>query len=86
MGPGGVAGFECPAFRGTATHTIIMREIMKYPLQVLRALGLSKGDQPPSEQDVLEAALDVEEIDPYTKQRIKAVLEILPKLDEARNA
>ncbi len=67
-----------------ADHTIIMREIMKHPLQVLKALGLSKGDQPPSGQEVLEAALDVEEIDPYTKHRIEAVLEILPKLDEAR--
>ena len=67
-------------------HTLIMREVMKHPFQVIRYLGYKPGDAKPDGSAVLEAALRVDSIDAFTKDRIKAVLEILPKLDEARGS
>lgn len=66
-------------------HTLIMREVMSHPVEIVRALRLSRGDPKPSGAEVLEAALDVDDIDGYTKERIKAVLEILPQLEEAQS-
>lgn len=65
-------------------HTLIMREIMKHPFHVLRYLDVKPGGARPGGSEVLEAALQVEQIDAFTKERIRSVLEILPKLDEAR--
>lgn len=64
-------------------HTIILREIMNHPVPILKYLKFKPGGPKPTGPEVLEAALQVEQIDPYTKERIRAVLEILPKLEDA---
>ena len=69
-------------------HTIIMKAIMEHPLQVIRYLPnryKSKTGGRPSGGEVLQAALRVDQIDDYTKGRIRAVLELLPEI-EARQA
>jgi hypothetical protein len=62
-------------------HTLIVAQVMKYPFHILRALGVGKGDPAPSGREVLEAALDVDEIDPFTKERIAIVLDVLTKIE-----
>jgi hypothetical protein len=64
-------------------HTLILRAIMAYPEAV--AANLNEESANPSGTEVLEAALQVDQIDPYTKERIEAVLYILPKVEKARN-
>ena len=67
-------------------HTLIMKAIMENPAQVLRYLPgkyKSKGGNPPG-KEVLQAALQVEQIESDVKDRIRAVLEILPKVEEAQ--
>jgi hypothetical protein len=69
-------------------HTLIMRAIMEHPMQLLRYLPSkykSKNGGRPSGGEVLQAALQVEQIDDYTKGRIRRVLEVLPEI-EARQA
>ncbi len=68
-------------------HTLIMRAIMEHPLPVLRYLPAkykSKTGARPSGNEVLQAALKVDQIDDYVKERIRAVLDILPKIEEAQ--
>jgi hypothetical protein len=69
-------------------HTIIMKAIMENPLQVIRYLPSeyksSKTSRRPSGNEVLQAALEVNEIDSYVKARIRAVLDILPQIEEAQ--
>ncbi|TGB09713.1 hypothetical protein, partial [Streptomyces sp. MZ04] len=67
-------------------HTNIVRAVLTHPFQVLRYLDAKSRTDKPSGEEVLEAALQVEQIDDYTKERIRAVLDILPKLEEAREA
>lgn len=67
-------------------HTLIIESIMKHPLHVLHYLHLKPGAMPPTGLQVLHAVLQVEQIDAFTKDRTKAVLEILPKLEEARTS
>jgi hypothetical protein len=62
-------------------HTLIVEQVMTHPFHVLRALGVSKGDQLPSGREVLEATLDVDEIDPFVKERIGVVLEVLSQIE-----
>lgn len=64
-------------------HTLVVREMMTHPFHVLRALGLSKGDPPPSGRDVLEAMLDVDVIDPFAKERIREMLKVLDQIEPA---
>ncbi len=70
-------------------HTIIMRAIMEHPIQVIRYLPSqykSKTGPRPSGTEVLQAALQVNQIDSYTKARIRAVLDILPQIEEGHAA
>jgi len=69
---------------GPEDHTLIVREILNHPIQVIRYLDVKSRTDKPSGEEVLEAALKVEQIDAYTKDRIRTVLDILPKLEEAR--
>lgn len=62
-------------------HTLIVAQVMTHPFHVLRALGVSKGDPAPSGREVLEAALDVDEIDPFAKERIRIVLDVLAEIE-----
>ena len=83
FGSGGIAG---PLT--VKDHTLIMRAIMENPFQLLRQLPSkyrSKNGGRPSGTEVLQAALQIEQIDDYTKARIRMVLEGLPEL-EARQA
>jgi hypothetical protein len=62
---------------------------MEHPMQVLRYLPnkyKSTNGGRPSGTEVLQAALQVEQIDDYTKAKIRAVLDLLPKLEEAQAA
>jgi hypothetical protein len=68
-------------------HTLIMKAIMEHPTQVFRSLPdkyKSKTGGNPSGKEVLQAALEVEQIDDYTKDRIRAVLDLLPKIEAAQ--
>jgi hypothetical protein len=68
-------------------HTMIVRAIMEHPFEVIQYLDKSERTRQPSPMAVLEAALKVEQIDSYTKDRIRAVMDILPLLEDAhRNA
>ncbi|MFE5795521.1 hypothetical protein ACFQ8C_23495 [Streptomyces sp. NPDC056503] len=69
---------------GPKDHTLILREVLSRPVQVIRYLDLKDGQARPTGEEVLEAALQVEQIDDYTKERMRAVLELLPRLEEAR--
>src|SRR5436190_15688385 len=64
-------------------HTLIMAAIMEYPLQVLKGLPkqYKSADYRPAGKDVLQAALKVKQIDEYTKERIRAVLALAPKIE-----
>ena len=44
----------------------------------------SKAGGRPSGQEVLQAALEVDQIDDSTKDRIRAVVDVLPKIEEAQ--
>ncbi len=65
-------------------HTAIVKAIMEHPFEVIQYLPKNERTSNPSPTAVLEAALQVEQIDSYTKDRMRMVLEILPKLEEAR--
>ena len=70
-------------------HTIIMKAVMEHPLQVIRHLPSEYKSQDgprPSGREVLQAALQVDEIDNYVKARMRAVLDLLPQIEEARAA
>jgi hypothetical protein len=70
-------------------HTLIMRAVMEHPMQLLRYLPSkykSKNGSRPPGGEVLQAALHVEEIDDYTKGRIRMVLDLLPKIEEGMAA
>ena len=69
-----------------ADHTLIVSQVMTYPFQVLRSLGVGKGDPPPTGRQVLEATLDVEEVDPYAKERIAKVLGVLDEIEPVMSA
>ena len=73
-----------PALPGPEDHTIIMDAFMTHPFQVLRNLCVTKGDPPPSGGDVMAAMLDVDEIDPFVRERVALVretyLQIEPEL------
>lgn len=67
-------------------HTLIMHSVMNHPFQILRALQYRPGDDKPSGGEVLDAALSVDQVDEFTKARIKTVLEILPEVEKATEA
>ena len=70
-------------------HTTIMKAIMEHPLQVIRALPTqfkSKTPARPSGREVLQAALQVTQIDNYVKARIRAVLDVLPQIEDGQAA
>lgn len=84
-GPG---GSEVGGTLQVGDHTLIMRAIMENPRQVLRYLPGKfkvKNGPRPTGSEVLQAALQVDQIDDYAKSRIQKVLEILPEI-EARQA
>jgi hypothetical protein len=62
-------------------HTLIVGQVMQYPLQVVRSLGVTPGQAPPTDREVLEAMLDVPEIDPTAKARIRLALEVLSQIE-----
>lgn len=66
-------------------HTLIVREVMKYPFHVVRYLDVERDGSRPSDMAVLEAALQVEQIDEFVKELIRKVLDVLQQLDEARS-
>lgn len=69
-------------------HTLIVKAVMEHPLEVIRYLPNRyklKTGRPPG-KEVLQAALLVNRIDEYVKDRIRAVLEVLPKIEEAQAA
>lgn len=85
-----------PGFPGTTEgqpltpkdHTLIMKAILDHPFQVFKHLPENnkvKGSNP-SGKVVLQAALEVEEIDRQTKERIRMALDLLPQLEEAQAA
>jgi hypothetical protein len=66
-------------------HTLIVRAVMEHAFEVIRYLPdryKSKTDRPTG-KEVLQAALRVNRIDDTVKARIRAVLEVLPKLEAA---
>jgi hypothetical protein len=65
-------------------HTLIMRAIMAHPFEVIANLDDTRNTNP-SGTEVLEAALQVGQIDPYSKSRMRAVLGVLPRIEEARS-
>lgn len=68
-------------------HTLIMDAVMAHPLEVFRNLPKrykSRAGGSPSATEMLEAALQVEQIDDYTKSRMQIVLEVLPQFEEAQ--
>jgi hypothetical protein len=70
-------------------HTLIMRAVMEHPFTLVRYLPAKykgKTGGRPSGQEVLHAALQVEQIDDYIKDRIRAVLDLWPKIEEAQAA
>lgn len=70
-------------------HTVIMRAIIDHPMQVLRYLPdhyKTKNGPRPSGREVLQAALQVNQIDNYTKARMRMVLDILPQIEERQAA
>lgn len=67
-------------------HTAIVRAIMERPFHVIRYMDESTRTPNPSPRDVLEAALQVEQFDNYTKDRIRIVLDILPRIEEAQKS
>jgi hypothetical protein len=70
-------------------HTLIMRAVMDHPMRLLRYVPSkykSRKGPRPSGGEVLQAALQVEEIDEYTKGRIRMVLDLLPKIEEGMAA
>jgi hypothetical protein len=96
--PGGVLGMILEPFKDwlpdwlisddpltPKDHTTIIRAIMDHPMEVIKYLGRKERDPKPSEREVLEAALQVEGIDDFVKDRIRRVLEILGLLEEARS-
>lgn len=85
-----IVGFPSGGFEPLTVrdHTLIMRAVMEHPLPVLRSLPDKhklKGGRPSGKQ-VLQAALQVEQIDGYVKGRIQAVLDFLPKIEEGQAA
>ena len=65
-------------------HTRMMEALMEHPVEVLRNLPdkyKRKGARPPG-TEVIRAALQVEQIDPYIRGRMQAVLDVLPKIEE----
>lgn len=62
-------------------HTLIVGQFMQYPLQVFRAVGVTPGQTPVTGRDVLEAMLDVPEVDPIAKARIRLVLDGLGQIE-----
>jgi hypothetical protein len=56
---------------------------MQYPLQIIRVLGVTPGQTPPTGREVLEAMLELNEIDPITKARIGIVLDGLREIEPA---
>jgi hypothetical protein len=70
-------------------HTLIMSALMEHPLQVLRHLPdryKSRTSGRPSGKEVLHAAMQVNQINDYVKERIRAVLDLLPKIEERQAA
>jgi hypothetical protein len=67
---------------GPQDHTLIVRAIMEHPVEVVHHLPTKARGVRPSSEDVLRAALQVDEIDPYTRGRIRAALDALPTLEE----
>jgi hypothetical protein len=65
-------------------HTLIVRAVMERPFEVIQYMNKKDRTANPSPTAVLEAALQVDQIDSYTKDRISIALDILPRLDEAR--
>lgn len=67
-------------------HTLIVNAVMEHPLQVLHYLPETSATDRPSDQEVLQAALQVAAIDDDVKGRIRVLLEVLPRFEEARAA
>lgn len=68
-------------------HTIIMKAIMDHPLQVVRYLPegyKTKDGGRPTGTEALQAALRVEQISEYVKDKIRKVLAIMPKIEQAQ--
>ena len=65
-------------------HTLVVRAIMEHPFEVIQYMDKKDRTSKPSPIAVLQAALRVQQIDSYTKERIRMALDILPRLEEAR--
>jgi hypothetical protein len=77
-GPGDVGSLN------VRDHTLIMRAVMEHPMQVLRYLPNKykvKNGGRPTGAEVLQAASRVEQIDDYTRGRIRIVLEAWPEVE-----
>ncbi|SFN74786.1 hypothetical protein SAMN05216386_1695 [Nitrosospira briensis] len=82
--PGGFPGDTGPLT--VRDHTLIVNTVMEHPMQVLRNLPekhKTRGGRP-SGREVLQAALQVEQIDDFVKGRMRAVLDLLPKIEEGQ--
>jgi hypothetical protein len=65
-----------------------MKAIMEHPLQVLRHLPKkykTRDGRPPG-KEVLQAVLQIDQVDNLVKERIRTVLDLSPKLEEAQAA
>jgi hypothetical protein len=68
---------------GPNDHTNIVRAVMEHAIDILQYMDSKDRTANPSPIAVLSAALQVEDIDPYTKQRMQMVLDMLPQVEEA---
>lgn len=80
----GSGGFDPPLT--VKDHTLIMKAIMENSLGVLKYIPdkykLKNGR--PLGKEVLQAVLQVEQIDDYVKSRIRKILDLVPKFEEAQ--
>lgn len=60
-------------------HTAIVDAVMTYPMQVLKYLDWKNSE--PSQVEILEAALKVQQIDDDVKRRISAAIDVLSMLE-----
>lgn len=66
---------------GPEDHTLVVGQFMAYPFQVLRAVGATPGQQRPTGREIMEAMLDVDEIDQLAKTRLKLMIDGLGQLE-----
>lgn len=66
-----------------ADHTLLVQAVLERPLHVIHYLAWVPGS-PPTDVQVLDAALKVRSFDDATKTRLRVVRELLPGIEQAK--